>query len=420
MCHMTDFIQQMENGRTSYSYEYIFKEKFSRYKKIKLFAWWVSSIGESIRYLATYYKTVYENKAEDEYYLLVPYINGNDFANGRFIESVSRTIPVITYKNCHFWEYLLRKYPERFDCKSYNDFNGILVDAYNQFDPRIPLSCFRDKDFPIISFTPEEEKEAACKLESMGISGEFICIFARDGAYLQHQYKNPTYSFNNIRDMDMGSFEGAERYLAEKGIKTIRMGKVVNQAVTLPNCIDYATKYHSDLMDIYLLGKCKFYAGSASGIATLAQVQAVPIVFLGVVDIGIHNSLPYKSSDIYVPKKVYSKKEKRILGFTEMWDAARTASATGAKLINYYQDQELEFIECSQEEIREAIIEMNERIDNIYIEDEQEKELQERYHTLLNSWIKKNGYHRSYFFGGNISGSFIKKNAFLLEEPEGM
>ena len=416
-CHLEDFIHHMESGRRSYSYDYIFEKKFSQYKKIKMFAWWASSIGESIRYLSAYYYNVYKNKADNEYYLLVPYINRNDFANGRFIEIVSRTIPVVTYNNCHFWEYLLKKYPERFDCDSYNDYNGIVVDAYDQFDKRIQNASFRDIKLPIISYTQEEKKEAEDKLKSIGISKEYICIFARDGAYLQQETNNSTYSFNNIRDMDIAAFEGAEDYLAGKGIKTIRMGKFVNCPANLTNCVDYATEYHDDLLDLYLLGKCKFYAGSLSGITALAQIQGVPTVLLGVVQIGAHNSLPYRSNDIYVPKKLYSKKEKRILSFTEMWDAEIAAND---KVSRYYQEHELEFMECTQDEIREAIIEMNERIDGIYVEDEYEKELQDRYHALLNSWIEKNGYHYSYFWHGNISGSFVKKNAFLLEDCDGI
>lgn len=416
-CHLEDFIHHMENGIESYSYDYIFKEKYAHYKKIKLFAWWASSIGEAIRYLLVYYVEAFKNKAQDEYYLLVPYINGNDFANGQLIEMVSRIMPVVTYDNCHFWQYLLKRYPERFDCRSYNDFNGILVNAYDQFDQRIPRADLRNMTFPVISYTREEELDAANKLKTMGVSGEFICIFARDGAYLQRQTGNSAYSFNDIRDMDIRSFESSETYLAEKGIKTIRMGKVVNGVVDLPNCIDYATECHSDLMDIYLLEKCKFYVGSISGIVLLVQLQGVPTVLVGLVEIGNHHSIPHRTEDIYIPKKIYSRKEKRFLSFTEMWDAEMAAKDV-IKMSHYYQEQELEFIECSQEDICEAVIEMNEKVDGVYKEDEQEKELQERYHTLLNSWIEKHGYQHSYFLHCNVSGSFIKKNVFLLDESD--
>lgn len=416
-CHLADFIHHMENGTQSYSYDYIFNEKFAHYRKIKLFAWWASSIGEGIRYLLAYYHNAFKNKPDDEYYLLVPYINVKDFANGRFIEIVSRTIPMITYDNCHFWEYLIERYPERFDCESYNDYNGILVNAHEQFDPRMCNDCFVDVKFPIISFTKEEEKEAAAKLELMGITGQFACIFVRDSAYLQQQTGNSAYFFNNHRDGNMEFFTKAEEYLEKKGIKTLRMGKVVNSSTELPNCIDYATKYHSDLLDMYLLGKCKFYAGNVSGIACLAQLESVPVVFLGLTCIWGNNCLPYRSEDIYVPKKIYSKKEKRILRFTEMWDSEIAANA---RLTSFYQEQELEFIECSQEEIRDAIIEMNEKIDGVYIEDEQEKELQKKYHILLSDWIEKHKYKYSYFSDCNISGSFIKRNAFLLEEYDGI
>lgn len=411
ICHLEDFIYHMENGRKSYSYDYIFKEKFSKYKKIKLFAWWASSIGESIRFLLTFYDTSFKNKKEDEYYLLIPYIKGKDFANGRFIEIISRTIPVVTYDNCHFWKYLIEKYPERFDYESYNDYNGILVNVYDQFDERNPGGYFRDTKFPIISYTSDEIDTATHKLEQLGIPGDFVCIFARDNAYLKAQYGGSYY--NDIRNMDIKSFEASEEYLYKNNIKTIRMGKTTDQPIDLPNCIDYAANYHSDFMDLYLLGHCKFYAGSLSGITAISQMQNVPTVLLGVVQLGIHNSLPYRSSDIYVPKKIYSHTENRMLTFTEMWDAEISARNLCER---YYQDNDLEFIELTQEEIREAIIEMNEKIDGTYIEQEEEKQLLKKYHDLLDGWIKKNGYNYSYFIHINISGSFILKNSFLLEE----
>jgi len=411
LCHINDFIYHMENGTKSYSYDSVFKQEFSHYKKIKLFAWLASSIGESIRYLLTYYDTVFKNKPEDEYYLLVPYIKGDDFANGKFIEIISRTIPLVTYQNCHFWKYLLNKYPKRFDCEAYNNYNGILVDSYDQFDKKMPDCYLRDMIIPVISYTQDEENCAVHELELMGVTGDFVCIFGRDSAFEKQQYGN-VYN-EDIRNIDMQLFKNANEYLSGKNIKTVRMGKTVANSSDLPNCIDYASKYRSDLMDLYLLGNCKFYAGSLSGIVEIAHLQNVPTVLLGVVQIGIYNSLLYRKEDIYVPKKLYSIKENRILSFTEMWDAEMAAKERRTR---YYQDNGLEFIECTQEEIAEAVAEMNEKIDGTYIESDEEKKLQKKYHNLLDSWIKKHGYKYAYYLHSNISGTFILKNAFLLEE----
>lgn len=410
-CHLNDFIRHMESGCASYSYDYIFQEQYSQYKEIRLFAFWSSSIGESIRYLTAYYDAVFMHRKDDEYDLLVPYIKGNDFANGRFIEIVSRTVPMVTYQNCHFWKYLLEKYPERFHLESYNDYNGILVDAYNQFDERIPQGFFCDRKFPVISYMEDEKFAIREKLEEMGIDREYVCIFARDNAYLQHQY-GQAYAFNDIRDMDISSFQSAVEYLQTENIKTVRIGKHVKYRIDFAGCIDYASKYHSDLMDIYLCGNCKFYAGSLSGIVEFAQLQGVPALILGLVQSGIYNSIPYRSSDIYVPKKIYDKRNGRFLTFLEMWNAEMDAKD---KLSQYYKDHQLEFIELAESEIRAAVIEMNERIDGTYLEDAYEKDLQRKYHELLEHWIEKNGYRYFYFQHINISGSFIKKNAFLLE-----
>ena len=57
---------------------------------------------------------------------------------------------------------------------------------------------------------------------------------------------------------------------------------------------------------------------------------------------------------------------------------------------------------------------MNDKLDGVYQEDEQEKELQKKYHLLLENWILENGYQYSYFLHIDISGSFIKKNTFML------
>lgn len=409
---LDNFVDYIECGMQSYSYDYFFKEKFSCYKRIKMYAWNVSSIGESVRYLAAYYYSAFKNKPEDEYYILAPYSDSKEFANGRFVEIASRTVPMITYENCHFWRYLFNKYPERFECTQYNYYNNTCLYTYDPYGKTMyPDYYFCDKKLPVIFYTPEEKKYAVDKLKQWGISGDFVCVFARDNTYANGRF----YVDINMRNMNIESFEYAEEYLLKRQIKTIRMGKVVEQPVDLLNCIDYAFKYHSDFMDLYLLGKCKFYAGSLSGIVELAHIQNVPVVLLGVVQIGLCYSLLYKSSDIYIPKKVYSKKENRILSFTEMWDFEMDSQISN-NVCSYYQEHELEFIECSQEEIKEAIIEMNEKIDGTYIEDDIEKELQRKYRDLLDDWIERNGYKYSYFLHCNISGSFIKKNAFLLEE----
>lgn len=408
-CHLEDFIRHMEEGTPSYSYDSIFKEKFKKYRTIKVFAWWAASIGESIRSLSTYYEDAFQSKAEDEYYLLVPFIGGSDFANGKLIEIISRIMPVVTHENCHFWNYIFKKYPERFTCNSYNDYNNIYENKDSYSDAQAFDHCFRDRKFPIISYTLEEEKEAVDQLRMITGSGKFVCIFARDEVY-----RSSDSSLNqSIRNSDIMSFESATMYLAEKDIQAIRMGKKMGKPVSMFNCIDYATEYHSDLMDIYLLGKCKFCIGNVSGIMNLSQLQNVPTLLLGVVQIGAYNSFAYRNDDIYVPKKLYSKKKKRFLTFIEIWDAEMAANMN---MEHYYQDQELEFMECSREEIREATKEINEKVDGTYVEDDQEKELQRRYHALLDDWIEKHGYRYSYFLHCNISGSFIKKNVFLLEE----
>lgn len=418
-CHIDDFIKHMERGMASYSYDYMFQEKYGKYKKIKVFGLWASSIGESIRYLLTYYDFVFKTKKADEYYLLIPYIKGNDFANGRFLENVSRTMPMVTYENCHFWKYVMERYPQRFDLENYNDYNGILVDQYNQFDERIPQGIFGGVQFPILSYTVQEMAEAQEKLKKMQLKGEYVCIFARDNAYLEKQYSmKASYSGNALRDININSYKTAAEYLKERGITAVRMGKVVSKCAELPNCIDYASEFHDDFMDLYLCGHCKFFVGNLSGIVELAHIQNTPTVILGVAQLGMNDSLNGSDRDIIVPKKIYDRRNNRFLKFTEMWDIELWDSKVVAedKMRKYYEERGYEVIELTQDEIKDAIVEMNEKIDGIYVEDETDKELQRKYHELFERWIEKNNYNYSYFLHANISSTFLRKNSYLLEE----
>lgn len=411
-CHINDFIMHMENGLESYSYDYILHTKYAKYTKIKLFAFWASSIGESIRYLLAYYYEIYMNKRDEEFYLLVPYIKGNDFANGRFMEIISRKLPMITYADCHFWKYAIEKYPERFDLENYNDYNGILVDAYNQFDERIKNICFMDKTFDLITYTSQEEKEIRAFLKKMNLSEnqEYVCVFTRDNVYLEHQY-GQKYSGNDSRNMDISLFKESVDRLKEQRIQSVRMGKHMREMREIPGCIDYASQFQDDLMDVYLCGNCKFFMGNISGIVELAHIQKVPSLLIGVVQIAIYNSFCYRSGDIYVPQKVMDKKTGRFLTFTEMWDAEMEARE---QLQKYYLEKELVFIQPTAIEIAEAALEMNDKIDGKYIESEEEKVLQKKYHKLLGSWIQRNKYEYSYFLHCDVSGTFLKGNKFLL------
>lgn len=410
--HMQQFINLMECGTESYSYETIFAQRFSQYRVIKVYAYWLSSIGEGIRYLLEYYYQEFLQRKPDEYYLLMPFIKGNDFANGSFMEILSREIPMITAENCHFWKYVMEKHEERFDFRSYNDVNGILIDAYNPWDREMCHLDFYNKRVHLLKYTKEEVAYGERQLKQMGIDSDYVCIFARDAQYLIQQY-NQAYAGNDMRDMSIQDFKLGLEYLATQDIQAVRMGKIVGSLCDLNNCIDYANLYHQDFMDLYLIDKCKFFAGSCSGIVEIAYLQNKPVLIIGLTLFGIWHGLNDHAEDLYIPKKVFDKRTNRFLTLYEMLDAEMAA---GDRLVHYYQAHDLIFIDPTQQEIRDAIREMNEKLDGTYQSSDEAERLMQKYFDIWNQWLSDRGYPEYYFCNKlKICESYLLNNQFLLE-----
>lgn len=410
--HMNQFIDLMESGTQSYSYDSIFRSKFSQYRVIKVYAYWFSSIGEGIRHLFPYYYREFLKRKEDEYCLLMPFVKGNDFANGSFIEILSREIPMVTAENCHFWKYVMEKYEEKFDFACYNNVNGILVDAYNPKDRMMDHEVMYGRKVNLLKFNKNEEAYGKTELKRMGIDKDFVCIFARDSAYLCQQY-NQAYTGNDMRDMNVQDFETAVEYLETQNIQAVRMGKIVSGRCELKNCIDYANINHEDFLDLYLISRCKFFVGSHSGIGVIANLQNKPVLVLGLTQFGTWHSLVYHDEDMYIPKKIFDKNRNRFLTFWEMLDVEMAA---GVQMATYYEEHDLIFIDPTKEEIRSAIREMNEKIDKTYQRSYEAECLIQRYFSIWNKWLKARGYSEFFFCTKfRICESYLLNNQFLLE-----
>ena len=110
-------------------------------------------------------------------------------------------------------------------------------------------------------FSPEEKTLGEQALKEMGVpeAVPFVCFIGRDSAYLDNFLLEIHWNYHNYRDMDIQNFVPAAEELVRRGYFTIRMEHVVQKALMVdnPKIIDYATKYRTELMDLYLCSKCQ-------------------------------------------------------------------------------------------------------------------------------------------------------------------
>ena len=257
---------------------------------------------------------------------------------------------------------------------------------------------------PILKFTPNEEERGRQLLQKMGLGKDdwFVCFHARDSFFLKKKVGTdiiPAYRNWNIRDALK-----AMEYIVSKGGFAIRMGSLVEKELKTnnPKIIDYASKFRSDFGDIYLSGKCKLFIGHGSGINWVAEIFNIPVAWV--------NTIPFEyppcnKKDIYIPKKFWLIKEKKMLTFAGILKL-KLGSTMDTK---EYDDAGIKLIENTPQEILDLVIEANERLDGTWKTTEEDEKLQQRFKSLF----KKGS--PCYGFPSRLGSKFLRENRQLLE-----
>jgi len=186
---------------------------------------------------------------------------------------------------------------------------------------------------PILGFTEAEEARGRGELSRMGIGPEdwFVCFHARDPAYMgrragfgQAVYK-PSYL-----DSSIDNHIPAMKWIAERGGFAVRVGATVDHPLPElgPRVIDYATRFRSDFMDIYLPAKCRFFFGTNSGLFSVALAFNRPFV--------LANMCPYPW-----------------VGPEERWilDIPKLLRQSNGRILSFPEIRDMQLLECDREEM---------------------------------------------------------------------
>jgi putative glycosyltransferase (TIGR04372 family) len=265
-----------------------------------------------------------------------------------------------------------------------------------------------DKTRQILSFTPAEEETGKAILKKMGIGEEdwYICFHSRDSKYLGAVYQKINLDYHNYRDCNVENYMSAAEYITSRGGAAVRVGHVVAKRLPVPHnskIIDYSLHYRTDFGDVYLPAKCKFFLANTTGLFLVSTVFGVPVALANFIP--LEYIFWMRRGDLFIPKKIKSIKEKRLLTFREMLELGTGRYLESEK----FQKAGLEVIENTAEEILDLTREMNERIDGTWMVKDGDEEL----HIRFRSIFKPN--HLCYGFSGQIGTAFLRKNKFLLE-----
>ncbi len=263
---------------------------------------------------------------------------------------------------------------------------------------------------PSITFT-DDEKQRGFQLQKQLFSDAakpFVCIALPEKSYYLNKYSARDL-FKSDQDIfscmpTWNSYYLCVDSLSDAGLSVIRMGQSVDEAID-PNSykiIDYASTSRSEFGDVWLLGNCKFMiAGAGTGIYWPASAFNRPVVKTDSYELF---NTTYGENNLMIPQLAWSRSEKKLKSFS--WLIAQGQGWGHKKSLI---DGDIEIVKNSAEEINEVLLEMNQRLDDTWIETDEDAELQNRFKKLrevVQKWQVQEGVR--------IGADFLRRYQHLL------
>ena len=275
------------------------------------------------------------------------------------------------------------------------------------------INCYFDKYAPSFFLTDEQKKSCVNILSKNGIDVKkikYVCLFNRDDVYLNSSENKKNWYYLSHHNYKIEKFTSAANALTERDVYLFRMGAKVEDRFgeDNPKIIDYAnSSFRSELMDIYLAIHCLFGISCGTGSSHISVMYRRPILDLNA---NLHHLMTFMRGSLLLAKHYYSKEKKRNLTLNEILEYEEPSF----RHRNDLDISKIEIIDCKKEEIKDATIELLDRIEGTFLETEEIKNLQNKYKSKNWNKITKVINGKNYYFHkiirANYSSSFLLNN----------
>lgn len=266
----------------------------------------------------------------------------------------------------------------------------------------------------ILRFTPEEEGQGRQLLEEMGLErGKYVCVIVRDAAYYKQALPAQDLSYHDYRNCDVDTYVEAMEAIADRGLHVLRMGAVVEKPVNSshPRIIDYAnSRFRSEFADIYLGANCKFCVSDGLGYYTVPAAFRRPNAYVNYSP--FHMFYSSRACDLGIAKVFVDKQSGEILPLRELVGRG-VASLTRTELIS---GAGLAVKDNTPAEIRDLMIEMNDRMDGTWVSSVQDEELQFQFWKMFKKVIGDEGLRVHGEFRARFGATYLREHVGWFAE----
>ncbi len=272
-----------------------------------------------------------------------------------------------------------------------------------------------------IDFDDQERENGRKMVAAIGASDAkpLVCLGFRDGLFDKNvrlglygdednEGAKKQLDLHDFRNADIANAEPAVRFLNDEGYRVVRMGSIATPLpeTMKPFAFDYANSdVRSEFLDIYLGATCRFFITTGYGLDTPPLVFRRPMVSVNT------EYRMLRPHILYIFRHHWSKELGRPLTLREIFSSGAAFHSSSAQ----FEENGVELRENSQEEILDAVREMESRVRGEWVEDEEERALQRRFWDIVRPYYLPQYTTDVYTESIRIGSKFLKSNASFLE-----
>ncbi|MHA1598618.1 MAG: TIGR04372 family glycosyltransferase [Alphaproteobacteria bacterium] len=234
---------------------------------------------------------------------------------------------------------------------------------------------------PVLSLTPDHLNRGRRRMADAGLPEDawFACLHVRESGFFDEE---TPWNRSRHRNARIEDYVPAIEAITAAGGWVVRIGDAsMTPLPPMDRVIDYANAddLRSDWMDISLIGGSRFLFGAASGPQGVALSFGVPVLGSNYFPMG---TVPPSGQDLVIHKLLKSKQDGRIIDTATALRAPRLLTLEPL----YFENEGLEVIDNTAEEIRQAVIEMMARLNGTIVETPDDEKRQNEYRALLDPY----------------------------------
>ena len=261
-----------------------------------------------------------------------------------------------------------------------------------------------EKRDPIIKLSEEDIHSGWRELKKAGIpeGSWFVCLHVRTPGFKKRNANATEDVWDAHRNADINTYKKSIEEIVERGGWVLRMGDPYMEPLEkMEHVLDYANSdIRSHFMDVFCTAMCSFAVVTNSGYQGFAEAFEIPMVLTNYVSM---TARARSNREIFIYKLLYSKGKNDYLSFKEGLQPP-LGNAIGAP---NYKSLRVEWVDNTEDEIHEVVVEMLERLEGKTIYTKEDQTLQKKFNSLHAKYSNWGGL-------GRIGNSFINKYEYLL------